>query len=259
MSDPLIPILEAYRQENSPNGIDSKALERRILASRAKRRPIRRNRNWLLAIAAVLGASAVLAAAGQRTSTDWDPVGWSRTAADALELPAGSTPLPPSASGRTPVGSQVNPLPSSEQLPQGDALAPPLAALAPTQGRHRTLSQRAGQRSIELKSHDAAPDLLQRTLLDTGGEDLALYRAAQRLHVTGAPPQRSLEAWNRYLERFPHGLLAAEARFNRARCLARLGRSAEAASELEPFARGAFGSYRRTHADTLMRALERAN
>jgi hypothetical protein len=49
--------------------------------------------------------------------------------------------------------------------------------------------------------------------------------------------------------------LSPEARYNRAIALARLGRNAEAAAALEPFARGDYGAYRQSEANALLNAL----
>ena len=87
--------------------------------------------------------------------------------------------------------------------------------------------------------------------------DLALYRAAHQLHFQDKNPIRALAAWDAYLAAFPKGKLAVEAHFNRALCLIKLGRTAEAAALLQEFATGAFGSYRRAGAADLLDALRR--
>jgi hypothetical protein len=56
----------------------------------------------------------------------------------------------------------------------------------------------------------------------------------------------------------PNGALSPEARYNRAITLARLGRKAEAASALAPFARGDYGGYRQTEAQSLLEVLRPA-
>jgi Tetratricopeptide repeat len=55
------------------------------------------------------------------------------------------------------------------------------------------------------------------------------------LRGTKSPPARALAAWNAYLVQYPRGMFAPEARFNRAVCLARVGRYDEAAQALTPF------------------------
>jgi hypothetical protein len=86
----------------------------------------------------------------------------------------------------------------------------------------------------------------------------ALFADAHRLHFVDKDPQRALAAWERYLAAAPRGRLAPEARYNHALALVRLGRRAEAAAELRPFADGLYGDYRRAEAAALLEALERA-
>lgn len=85
--------------------------------------------------------------------------------------------------------------------------------------------------------------------------DLALYRAAHRAHFSGSEASEALDAWERYLREVPRGRFALEASYNRAICLARLGRAGEARRALEPFASGAYGSYRQNDARALIEAL----
>jgi len=86
------------------------------------------------------------------------------------------------------------------------------------------------------------------------GEALA-YERAHRAHFFAAAPARALAAWDAYLAAFPRGTFAPEARYNRALCLARLGRFAAAAAALRPLAAGPARSYRRQDACTLLRWL----
>jgi hypothetical protein len=81
---------------------------------------------------------------------------------------------------------------------------------------------------------------------------LALYREAHELHFRAHDFAAALPAWERYLAENAAGSLALEARYNRAICLAQLGRSDEARSALLPFARGEYGGYRQGEAQRLM-------
>jgi hypothetical protein len=83
----------------------------------------------------------------------------------------------------------------------------------------------------------------------------ALYRAAHHAQFSGSDPAAAVELWDRYLAAAPNGSLSPEARYNRAIALARLGRNAEAASALEPFARGDYGAYRQNEANALLNSL----
>jgi hypothetical protein len=83
--------------------------------------------------------------------------------------------------------------------------------------------------------------------------DLALFRKAQALHLAHDP--RAIEAWDAYLRAADQGALVPEARYNRALCLVRAGRHAEARSALAPFAEGAFAGYRQREAQALLSRL----
>lgn len=82
-----------------------------------------------------------------------------------------------------------------------------------------------------------------------------LFAEAHRLHFVERDPARALAAWDRYLAVAPAGRFAPEARYNRALSLVRLGRTDEAKPELEAFARGTYGNYRRDEAKALLEAL----
>ena len=84
---------------------------------------------------------------------------------------------------------------------------------------------------------------------------LALFHRAHRLHFHRQDAGAALAAWDRYLQVDPEGPLVLEARYNRALCLVRLGRTAEASAALLPFADGTLAHYRQAEARALMRAL----
>jgi TolA-binding protein len=79
-----------------------------------------------------------------------------------------------------------------------------------------------------------------------------LYARAHRAHFLDDAPAAALAAWGRYLAAYPRGAFAPDARFNRALCLLRLDRRAEAERALRPFADGAFRGYRRLEARALL-------
>ena len=78
------------------------------------------------------------------------------------------------------------------------------------------------------------------------------YGRAHRAHFDERAPERALAAWDDYLRRFPRGAFEPEARFNRAICLVRLQRFAQAERALQSFADGALGGYRRAEAEQLL-------
>lgn len=77
------------------------------------------------------------------------------------------------------------------------------------------------------------------------------YGRAHQLHFVEAAPARALAAWDDYLRTFPRGRLAPEARYNRALCLVRLGRTTDAERALLAFARAGDG-YRRADAQRML-------
>jgi len=85
--------------------------------------------------------------------------------------------------------------------------------------------------------------------------DDALYRAAHQAHFVTRDPAGALAAWDAYLRAAPRGRFAPEAHYNRALCLVRLGRTAEAERTLELFASGSFGGYRKAEAKALLDAM----
>jgi len=84
----------------------------------------------------------------------------------------------------------------------------------------------------------------------------ALYRTAHEAHFVKKDPASALAAWDRYLAAAPQGRFALEAKYNRAISLVRLGRRAEAAAALRPFADGQYGDYRKEEARELLQSLE---
>ncbi|MCC6215708.1 MAG: hypothetical protein IT376_12660 [Polyangiaceae bacterium] len=83
----------------------------------------------------------------------------------------------------------------------------------------------------------------------------ALYRRAHEAHFAKKQPAAALALWDEYLAAAPRGRFAVEARYNRALCLVRLGRRAEARAALAPFAEGKVGTYRQEEAQALLAAL----
>lgn len=90
---------------------------------------------------------------------------------------------------------------------------------------------------------------------DRDAAELAAYEQAHRAHFVDRDAAAALRAWDGYLASYPKGPYAPEAAYNRAICLLRLSREAEAKKALEPFATGQYGSYRRKEASLLLSGL----
>lgn len=87
-------------------------------------------------------------------------------------------------------------------------------------------------------------------------EERLAFQRADALH-TARDHGAALEAWDAYLARHPAGRFAIEARYARAICLVRLGRTDDARAALAPFAAGTHGQYREREARALIEALGR--
>jgi TolA-binding protein len=94
----------------------------------------------------------------------------------------------------------------------------------------------------------------ERTPVDP--RERAAYRAAHTLHFEAHDPTHAIEAWDSYLAGYPSGRFALEARYNRALCLVRLGRTSEAREALGPFVAGTHGGYRQREATELVQAID---
>jgi tetratricopeptide (TPR) repeat protein len=92
-------------------------------------------------------------------------------------------------------------------------------------------------------------------VVEQPNEHTAAFRRAHEAHFGGGDPARAIELWNEYLELAPSGRLATEARYNRALARVRAGQYDIAIRELEPFANGNYGRYRREEATRLIEAL----
>jgi len=84
-------------------------------------------------------------------------------------------------------------------------------------------------------------------------EERLAFERADSLHT--ARDAAAIGAWDAYLARYPDGRFAIEARYARALCLVRLGRTDDARDALAPFAAGRYGRYREREASALIEAL----
>ena len=137
-----------------------------------------------------------------------------------------SEPTPAPAPVQEPAIAQVMPTP----VPPGPAHRAP-AAIAPAPAPIATSAPSPAPIAAPPPATDDAPPA------DPAPVE-ALYQRAHDLHFHGTDYAAALAAWDAYLAAEPHGPFAIEARYNRALCLVRVGKLADARTALEPFAHG---------------------
>jgi len=228
MSEDLLKAAtRALRDEATESGSGGEFTRARVMASLHQGKVRRRTR-----LAFVLPIAACLAA-----GTAWGTAtGRLPEAFRALREVVYPNAKPPEARPSKPVTKRAPAaLPSAAEpapLPLPEApVEPPPAASAPA----------SALRPAPSTSSSAA-------FQDTDGD---LYRLAHDAHFKSHDYARALSAWEAYLRAAPGGRLATEARYNRAICLLRLGRDAEARRALQPFATGMLG-YRQSEAQQLL-------
>jgi hypothetical protein len=243
----------------------------RVLARAAaeRRASLVRRRRLLTALpfAAVLAAGTAFAARGSLVAA-----AHAVKAALGLETPAPTAPAAPftraasSASGESgasdaagatsaslapPAPTPAVATPPTPSAPLTVTPSPPVPS-APSPATHTGPSREWLASSAS--SAASAPGV------DARAADLARYKQAHELHFVIRDHARALAAWDAYLREFPAGTFAIDARWNRALCLVRLGRAADARLALAPFARGEVsGGYRQAEARALMEALASAD
>lgn len=167
---------------------------------------------------------------------------------EAIGLAPAPPPAPPAkASGgpratRAPAPAPPKPDPAAEPAPsvnEPPAEAVPAPVAVEPAPRAESLAVKAPP-SASAKTSDPA---------------FELYRTAHQAHFVERDSERALRAWDAYLKAAPNAALSLEARYNRAICLVRLHRSAEARAALKPFAEGRYGGYRKAEAAELIAAL----
>jgi hypothetical protein len=138
----------------------------------------------------------------------------------------------------------------------GPASAPPRASTAVARVAPRRSSSvpvepaSPAPAAPEAPASEPLPPSAGSSTLDTA--DRVAFEAAHRHHFDVGPDAEALAAWDDYLARFPAGRFVPEATFNRAICLLRLGRAAEARPVLERIAAGELGPAHRADAVALL-------
>lgn len=241
MSDDILRAATRALREQEPATDAARFTRARVMASLHKRERRRHTRvAFLLPVAAVLVGSTAWGAASGRLPTKWQDV------SSVLGLSA--APSAPSLARPAEKGAELSRRASKRVAPAAAPAAPAaLAEAAPA----APAAEPAAPAALAAPAAFPAPEK-PAAAPDPGHE---LYRAAHRKHFTEGDPAAALAAWDAYLAAAPRGRFATEARYNRALCLVRLGRSAEARAALEPFATGRFGGYRQREASELSAAL----
>jgi TolA-binding protein len=267
--DVLAPWIAAYRDENPGAALDAAAIRRRVfIGISARQRSRGRVLRFVLPVAATFFASIALAAI-QGALPRYDEVReWLFTSTESGRRASGNggaltaTPSrrkasPPSIpSPRAPAevaapALSLDTLPLEEPVrPRRDRTAPARPALRPALPPEPEADVRPAEESAP-----AAPEPEPEVRPDLSA-DLRAYEEAHRLHFRGASPALALDAWDTYLESYPTGAFAPEARLNRAECLIRLGRHDEARRMLVPVAEGSSFAYARRRAQKLLDAIE---
>jgi TolA-binding protein len=233
MTDDLLKAAtRALREESEGDSADGRFTRARVMASLHQSTVKRRTRlAFVLPLAACLAAGTAWAGATGKLPAVFHAISEAVRGAPT-ERPSDATPKKPAPKKVTkPSAPPAEPPPSSPPaLPATEPEAP--APVKPSKPEP-VLSTRP--------SSSAA-------FSDRDGD---LYRLAHEAHFARHDYGRALTAWEAYLRAAPSGRLSTEARFNRAICLLRLGRVAEARTALKPFALGAMG-YRQSEAQQLL-------
>ncbi|MRG98389.1 tetratricopeptide repeat protein [Polyangium spumosum] len=222
-------------------------------------------------IAAVLVGSVAWASATHRLPSVWyelkHDLGLERGEEEAAELssspPPAAAPAPkngPPAEAPAPEEAPVAEADEPEAEPPSEprAAAPPQDVGAPKVAAQTvvapTITEAPSAKTDERAAEPEAPAVAAAQAPRVDPDD-ALYRAAHQAHFVTRDPAAALSAWDAYLRAAPRGRFAPEAHYNRALCLVRLGRTAEAERTLELFATGSFGGYRKAEAKALLDAM----
>jgi TolA-binding protein len=242
MTDDLLKAAtRALHEESAADGADGRFTRARVMASLHQGKVKRRTRlAFILPLAACLAAGTAWGAATGRLPAVFHAmgqlVGYSHQArepkANAQASNGNSKAVAPTVAA--PVATTPEPFVEAQPTP------------APAPATAKEVATTSSAKPSPSLGSSAA-------FQDTDGD---LYRLAHEAHFASHDYSRALTGWNAYLQAAPNGRLATEARYNRAICLLRLGRDAEARQALAPFASGKMG-YRQNEARELLDELSR--
>jgi TolA-binding protein len=245
MTDDLLKeATRALQDETADDAADGRFTRARVMASLHQGKVKRRTRlAFVLPIAACLAAGTAWGAATGRLPAVFHAVGQfvgyssqtseSKPAQHAAPVTKKPAPVAEAQVPPPPAELPAEPVPVVDTKPEPTKVEPQASAKPAISG---------GGAGSSAAFQDADGDL---------------YRLAHEAHFVNHDYARALSGWNAYLQAAPGGRLATEARYNRAICLLRLGRDAEARQALEPFASGKFGGYRQNEARELLEELSR--
>ena len=242
MTDDLLKAAtRALQDETADDAADGRFTRARVMASLHQGKVKRRTRlAFILPIAACLAAGTAWGAATGRLPAVFHAVsqfvGYSSQTSEPKPAQHGT-------------GAAKKPAPGAEHdaLPQ---VPPPPAEVTSEPAPVAETKPEPPKVEPQASAKPASSAAFQ----DADGD---LYRLAHEAHFVNHDYARALSGWNAYLQAAPGGRLATEARYNRAICLLRLGRDAEARQALEPFASGKLGGFRQTEARELLEELSR--
>jgi TolA-binding protein len=229
MTDDLLKQATQALREETADDSDGRFTRARVMASLHQGKVKRRTRlAFILPIAACLGAGTAWGAATGRLPAMFHAL------SEAVSYTSKAPPEEQPKARRAPAAAPaITAPPAPEPAPEAPPVLPE-PKLEPA-------------KALPSASAKAAPSS-SAAFQDTDGD---LYRLAHEAHFASHDYARALSGWDAYLRAAPRGRLATEARYNRAICLLRLGRDAEARQALEPFASGKMG-YRQNEAKLLL-------
>jgi hypothetical protein len=276
--DPLAEATRALREDADASPARPDETRARVLATlrkeRARRIPLLR---VVLPLAAVLVGSMAWAAAGGHLPAAFQAVFPASITSPEVapphrEIPSSAPPIalvaPPEPAEKPldfkAISPELSPkapdAPRAEEPGPAAIIAPPPVVARPADTSTPQLRPARKDTSSVVTPPQAASTAVAvaEAVIPAEPDEQALYAAAHRLHFAEHNPAAALAAWDGYLRAAPRGRFSVEAHYNRALCLVRLGRAAEAEASLQSFARGAYGGYRKEEARALLDALHGA-
>jgi hypothetical protein len=266
MSDPLSRATRALKELHAeapapPPDTRERVLERADFGTRERRV----SRAILVPLAAAFLLFGAWAAASGALARSFSSSGAVEPGAAVSVTAPSAAPSP--AAGRPPPSAESEPSPAPSPAPAPAPAAPSADVVVQTPAPAVVVepSRPSSVAPAPPVPTPASPSAAGRATTAERGSEPApaasappsdgLYAVAHRAHFQERDPARALAAWDAYLGDAPQGRFAPEARYNRALCLVRLGRTNEAIAALRPFAEGAYGSYRREEATRLLSAM----